>query len=575
MVGQKLGSFKIESKIGSGAMGEVYRATHEKTGKTAAVKVILGEAANRGNASARFLREAEILEQFRHPNIVRYLARGRYQGTSYYAMEFIQGKPLDDIIEQREFLPWREAVDLAIQLCDALQYSHTHGIIHRDLKPSNLMITEKGQLKLTDFGIAKDLDATALTATGRTLGTAAYMAPEQIRGTPAVSHKTDLYAVGCVLYQMLTGRPPFPGKTAVVLMQAHMAEPPPRPSAKNPDVPRALDDMVIKLMAKEPTERPWDAEAVGHTLRELREKAERGETIPMVFSTMANAPTSRGTDSTTSKPRKSSKGKTKTGSWMPAPGREWLEPGLLVLGLVAIFAFIGYMMWPPSAKYLYGKAEALMASDERSVWITARKDYLDELDRRFPDHPYRDQTDAWRQKILLSQAEDRAKILEGIGKPKTYGEELYLSHWQKASEEAKQDRDFAAAQTWRKMESTLRDRKDAEEEDRRWLLLAQTRAKQLERVLKARRDSAVELLNQADAWDTAKRPVDAMRARVDFLARYQKFASDDPEMATLAARAQAGLPQSPPPAAPNPSPAPEPQPPAPSAPPEDAADKKD
>ena len=147
------------------------------------------------------------------------------------------------------------------------------------------MVTDSGTLKLTDFGIAKDLDKTALTATGRTLGTAAYMAPEQIRGTPAVSHKTDLYALGIVLYQMLTGRPPFAGDSAVVLMHAHMNAPIPRASAKVAEIPRALDDLLVKLMAKADTDRPWDAAAVGEVLKSIAAKAERGEAVPMVWPT--------------------------------------------------------------------------------------------------------------------------------------------------------------------------------------------------------------------------------------------------------------------------------------------------
>src|SRR5262245_28883369 len=198
MIGQKLGSFRIESRIGIGAMGAVYKGVHEPSGRTVAIKVIVGDH-QKPTAPGRFQREAEILEQFRHPNIVRYYGRGRYQGTLYMAMEFVAGGTLDDIIERRGSLPWREVVDLAIQICEALQYAHQRGVVHRDLKPSNLMITPDGRVKLTDFGIAKDLDATAMTTTGRTLGTAAYMAPEQIRGTPEVSHKTDLYALGCVL----------------------------------------------------------------------------------------------------------------------------------------------------------------------------------------------------------------------------------------------------------------------------------------------------------------------------------------------------------------------------------------
>ena len=155
-------------------------------------------------------------------------------------MEFVPGVTLEKTLQDRERLPWREVVELGIQICDALHYAHERGVVHRDLKPSNLMVTNDGKIKLTDFGIAKDLDKTALTATGRTLGTAAYMAPEQIRGTPAVSHKTDLYALGIVLYQMLVGKPAFEGSSPVVLMHCHLNEAPPRPSSKIAEIPKAL-----------------------------------------------------------------------------------------------------------------------------------------------------------------------------------------------------------------------------------------------------------------------------------------------------------------------------------------------
>src|SRR5579871_4257963 len=162
MIGEKLGSFRIESILGTGAMGVVYRATSETTGKFAAVKVISNEIIQRNRMYERFRRESEILQQFRHPNIVRFLAVGRYQGTSYFAMEYVAGETLEQMLEHRGPLPWQEVVNLGSQVCEALHYAHSQSVVHRDLKPSNLMISEKGQVKLTDFGIAKDLDATAL-----------------------------------------------------------------------------------------------------------------------------------------------------------------------------------------------------------------------------------------------------------------------------------------------------------------------------------------------------------------------------------------------------------------------------
>jgi serine/threonine protein kinase len=288
MIGEKIGSFRIEAVVGTGAMGVVYRGTFEKTGETVAVKVIGSEIANQGKAYERFKREAEILQQSRHPNIVRFIGLGRSQGTSYLAMEYIAGETLEQILEKRGRLPWREVVELGIQICEALHYAHERGVVHRDLKPSNLMVNEQGQIKLTDFGIAKDLNAAALTAQGRTVGTPAYMAPEQIRGTPEVSHKTDLYSLGLVLYQMLTGQPAFSESSAVVLMKCQLNQAPPRPSAKLSGIPRELDDLIVKLMAKAPPDRPYDAAQAAQTLIELRDKVGRGKKSTIVLGTKSN-----------------------------------------------------------------------------------------------------------------------------------------------------------------------------------------------------------------------------------------------------------------------------------------------
>ena len=151
LIGEKLGSFRLEEILGSGAMGVVYRATQETTGRPAAVKIVHGELAQKGKVFERFEREAEILKQFRHPNIVRCLAWGRFKGTSYFAMEYVEGVTLECLLQDRGELPWREVVDLTIQLCDALQYAHDMSVVHRDLKPSNLMITVDGKLKLPEL----------------------------------------------------------------------------------------------------------------------------------------------------------------------------------------------------------------------------------------------------------------------------------------------------------------------------------------------------------------------------------------------------------------------------------------
>lgn len=559
MIGQKLGSFEVVEKIGAGAMGIVYRAVSEKTGKSVAVKVITQEQVIKGNSAARFEREAEILQGFRHPNIVRYLAHGRSRGTSYFAMEFIKGETLEDLLEKREYLPWPEVVELGIQICDALHYAHQRGVVHRDLKPSNLMINESGQVKLTDFGIAKDLDATTnLTAPGRTLGTAAYMAPEQIRGTPEVSHKTDLYALGCLFYQMLTGQPPFQGATAIVLMNCHLSEDPQRPSAKSPDLPRALDDLTLQLMAKAPQDRPWDASAAGMVLTELRDKLARGEPIAMVFAGTAspsrpgpNAETGLTVDlglsstfgGTASRPRKKKRKK--------KPLRFWLETGGLVLAGLGVVALIAYLAWPPSAEYLIARARPLMASENLDDWLEADRRYLGELDRRFPDGPYRDQVRAWRDQIALKQKSRRAGVMEksalaGVSEPRDEAERVFAGTTAAASALLQGGADLDARRKWLEMVEALKGIPEA----RGWVLLAESRVVELDQKINNRQRDVLAQLAQADNLQALGHPEAAVNVRRKVIAEFGKYSS----LADLIARARAGLP---PEAAPEAGPDPE------------------
>jgi serine/threonine-protein kinase len=535
LIGEKLGSYRIESVLGSGAMGVVYRGTDEKRGRPAAVKVVSGEIARGGKVQKRFEREAEILQQFRHPNIVRFLAWGKFRGTWYIAMEFIQGFTLEKLLQEGGPIPWREAVDLAIQVCDALHYAHERGVVHRDLKPSNLMITEDRRVKLTDFGIAKDLDRTSLTATGRTLGTAAYMAPEQIRGTPAVSHKTDLYALGAVLYQILVGRAPFEGSSPVVLMHCHLNEPAPRPSAKVHEIPRALDDLVVALMAKAPADRPWDAAAVGVVLTELRDKAARGESISMVWPgagsdakpTRAGGATEGGTGTTRprKKARKTTILSTLTGSFLttrsraaregadePERSRAALETLILLAALLGIGCLIVYLVWPPGQEWLYKHAETLMVSSRYTDWVTARDEYLEPLDRRFPNNPYREQSTRWRDKILLADAERRVEYLTAPVKtrfsdPTNDAEGSFVLAHAAATFASGHGDDLGAVTKWKEMAAKLH---PDDPEERKWYLMAGLRADQLERTIRDRRKLVEEKIQLADEWRRAGRTDAAM-----------------------------------------------------------------
>lgn len=543
MIGEKLGPFQIEEKIGQGAMGVVYRATYEANGQPVAIKVVAQDQAAKGNSADRFQRESDILKQFRHPNIVLHIGNGfsKSRSLAYYAMEFVPGRTLEAVIEERGAMPWTEVVEQGMQICDALHYAHERGVVHRDLKPSNLLINNEGVIKLTDFGIAKDLDRTALTAAGRTLGTAAYMAPEQIRGTPEVSHKTDLYALGCVLYQMLTGVAPFEGRSAMVLMHKHLEDAPPRPSARNPEIPLALDKLIVRLMAKNREDRPWDAQAVATALAELREKAARKEEVPMVFGNVPANPSrapgtkASATDSRPSgddpspkahKPRKSKSRRSSETEVSIPRARQFIEIGLLVLALAGLIGVAAYLLWPPSAAYLHRQAAAGMAKSGRGDWVLAKQQYIDELERRFPDHPYQAEVQGWKDRILLEQAKGRARFLENpnalaLSEAKGDAEAAYQRTYRAATKDLEAGRDDAALAAWQALAQALKDHPD----DRMWLLLTEKHVGELQTAIQSRLQNATSDWLRAEVAARAGQTEQATRLRRELVERYSPFHS--------------------------------------------------
>jgi serine/threonine-protein kinase len=281
-IGQTFGPFELDKELGSGAMGSVYRATYREDGKperVVALKVIAFGLSGNSQALSRFEREYKILQQLKHPNIVKLFANGRYKGTPFFAMEYVKGQSLDRVLADRLAaapgrppFTWEEVVEIGKPLCSALQHAHDKGIIHRDLKPSNLMVTDEGIVKLTDFGIAKDVDVTALTGANNTIGTAAYMSPEQCKGIRDLTGKSDIYSLGIVFYELLTGRKPFVAESSVDMFILHTTATFARPATLNPDIPVWLDTLVCQMMEKKPEHRPRDAAMVGQVLEEIAEK---------------------------------------------------------------------------------------------------------------------------------------------------------------------------------------------------------------------------------------------------------------------------------------------------------------
>ena len=269
---REMSDFELAETLGVGTAGTIYHASLRDTGEEVALKVLLPVVSNDPLIKARFRREMVILERISHPHIVRYLGGGKDGSQLFYAMEYVDSGSLKQILQESGPLSWREASSCAIQLCSALQHLHNHGIIHRDLKPGNLFLAKSGKLKLGDFGIARDTKANDLTADRLTVGTYAYMSPEQICGERDITGKTDLYALGCLLYEMLTGHAPYLGDTFPQLFEQHLKADPPSVRDSVKDCPEALDQLIRALLAKDPEQRPFNARTVQGRLLQMLEQ---------------------------------------------------------------------------------------------------------------------------------------------------------------------------------------------------------------------------------------------------------------------------------------------------------------
>lgn len=261
--------FELIEQIGEGGMGIVYRAKYVVNGREVALKMLPKDVTDE-TILARFERELDVLKNLKHPNIVRCFGGSCENNRRFYAMELVHGGTLEDKLEQRTKLPWEQVIFYGLQMCDALDCSHSQGVIHRDLKPANFLLTESGQLKLSDFGLASVAAARKITAAGKTAGTFLYMAPEQIHGHK-VSPQTDLYALGCVLYELVTGEPPFIGDTAAATLHMHCRDTPRRPTERALDCPIALERIILQLLEKKEEDRPESAAEVGKLLRAVKQ----------------------------------------------------------------------------------------------------------------------------------------------------------------------------------------------------------------------------------------------------------------------------------------------------------------
>ena len=263
--GQLLGSYRIEERLVSGGMAKVYRALQPSTNREVAIKVLPATNADAA-AIARFEREMRVVAGLQHPHILGLIDAGRQGQWHYLVLPLVRSGDLGDLIAREDGpLPLAAARRIALQLCDALEYAHGQGIVHRDMKPDNVLLDERGNCLLTDFGIAMADDGERLTLAGQTVGTPQYLAPEQASGL--ADARSDVYALGVIVFQMVTGRMPFEAHTASEWLQAHRSATVPAPSTLNPALPAAIDAVILKVLEKQPGDRYRNATEFAAALR--------------------------------------------------------------------------------------------------------------------------------------------------------------------------------------------------------------------------------------------------------------------------------------------------------------------
>src|SRR5712691_7090375 len=287
-IDSELAGYRIVEPLGRGGMGVVYRAEHVRLGRQAALKLLVATLGQEDQRE-RFLRESKLAASLDHPSIVPVYDAGEEDGLLYIAMACVEGSDLKTLLAHERRLPLRRALRIVGQIASALDAAHGRGLVHRDVKPANILVGAEDRAYLSDFGVVKELASNGTTRTGSFVGTIEYCAPEQIEGR-AVDARTDVYALACVLYESLTGTPPFHRPSEVVVLNAHLHAPPPKLTRAAPELPPALEPVIAKALSKSPLDRYGSCgEFVAAARAAVAERRVHGRRLAVSLSLLAVA----------------------------------------------------------------------------------------------------------------------------------------------------------------------------------------------------------------------------------------------------------------------------------------------
>jgi len=406
MIGEQIGKWTVVKKLSRGGMADVYLAEEsnperEKPAK-AAIKIMRIPEETQELLLDRFRREVDVLRTLKHDNIVRLYENGIHDGRPYLVMEYVDGLSLDRVLEQRGKLNWEEVVAIGQMVAGALRYAHRQEVIHRDLKPSNLLATWDHVVKLTDFGIARLMHNDKLTKDNTIVGSASYLSPEQAAGKPA-TRRSDLYALGVVIYELLTGRLPFEAATDAELLHKHRYAQFELPSRLVDDVPADLDRLIIALLEKDPEKRPPNALAVEDALIKLKRKFDRKKHYTPSPSTRLTKVMRRDDDSDPSYETLQDRVAGRR------PRFPVVQAAILLVALTGLFGLYLWLRQPASSEALTSQIHKLLDDGE---WDRAQKK-LDELDKYYAGQIPTEQLQELQVQINAARTYHQARALAG------------------------------------------------------------------------------------------------------------------------------------------------------------------